>query len=59
MAEERVHRHYPRLRFIASKIVNKQGEGILLDVALGIIGAMRGALLAALDIARRWPASGV
>jgi uncharacterized membrane protein YeaQ/YmgE (transglycosylase-associated protein family) len=31
--------------FIASKIVNKQGEGILLDVALGIIGAIVGGFL--------------
>ncbi len=28
--------------FIASKIVNKQGEGILLDIALGIGGALFG-----------------
>lgn len=28
--------------FIASKIVNKQGEGILLDIILGIVGAVVG-----------------
>jgi len=28
--------------FIASKIVNKQGEGILLDIVLGIVGALFG-----------------
>jgi uncharacterized membrane protein YeaQ/YmgE (transglycosylase-associated protein family) len=28
--------------FIGSKIVNKSGEGILLDVALGIVGAFVG-----------------
>jgi uncharacterized membrane protein YeaQ/YmgE (transglycosylase-associated protein family) len=28
--------------FIASKIVNKQGEGVLLDVVLGIAGALVG-----------------
>jgi uncharacterized membrane protein YeaQ/YmgE (transglycosylase-associated protein family) len=28
--------------FIASKIVNKSGEGILLDIVLGIVGALVG-----------------
>jgi uncharacterized membrane protein YeaQ/YmgE (transglycosylase-associated protein family) len=28
--------------FIASKIVNKKGEGILLDIVLGIVGALVG-----------------
>ncbi len=28
--------------FIASKIVNRQGAGILLDIMLGIVGAMFG-----------------
>jgi uncharacterized membrane protein YeaQ/YmgE (transglycosylase-associated protein family) len=28
--------------FIASKIVNKRGEGILLDMVLGIVGALVG-----------------
>jgi uncharacterized membrane protein YeaQ/YmgE (transglycosylase-associated protein family) len=31
--------------FIASKIVNKQGEGLLLDVVLGIVGAVVGGWL--------------
>ena len=31
--------------FIASKIVNKRGEGFLLDLALGIIGAIIGGWL--------------
>jgi uncharacterized membrane protein YeaQ/YmgE (transglycosylase-associated protein family) len=31
--------------FIASKIVNKQGEGIILDVVLGIVGAIVGGYL--------------
>ena len=28
--------------FIASKIVNKSGEGILLDIVLGVVGAIAG-----------------
>ena len=31
--------------FIASKIVDKSGEGILLDIALGIVGAVVGGFL--------------
>jgi len=31
--------------FIGSKIVNKQGEGMLLDMALGIVGAIVGGVL--------------
>ena len=31
--------------FIASKIVNKSGEGVLLDIILGIIGAVVGGWL--------------
>jgi uncharacterized membrane protein YeaQ/YmgE (transglycosylase-associated protein family) len=31
--------------FIASKIVNKEGEGFILDVVLGIIGAVVGGWL--------------
>ena len=31
--------------FIASKIVNKSGEGFLLDVVLGIVGAFVGGFL--------------
>jgi uncharacterized membrane protein YeaQ/YmgE (transglycosylase-associated protein family) len=31
--------------FIASKLVNKQGEGVLLDIVLGIVGAFVGGWL--------------
>ena len=31
--------------FIASKIVNKQGEGVFLDILLGIVGALLGGWL--------------
>ena len=31
--------------FIASKIVNKAGEGLLLDIVLGIVGAVVGGYL--------------
>jgi uncharacterized membrane protein YeaQ/YmgE (transglycosylase-associated protein family) len=31
--------------FIASKIVNKTGEGVLLDIILGIVGAVVGGFL--------------
>jgi uncharacterized membrane protein YeaQ/YmgE (transglycosylase-associated protein family) len=31
--------------FIASKIVNKQGEGFFLDIVLGIIGALVGGFI--------------
>jgi uncharacterized membrane protein YeaQ/YmgE (transglycosylase-associated protein family) len=31
--------------FIASKIVNKTGEGFFLDIALGVIGALVGGFL--------------
>ncbi len=31
--------------FIASKIVNKTGEGLLLDIVLGIVGAVLGGYL--------------
>ena len=31
--------------FIGSKIVNKQGQGMLLDMALGIVGAIVGGIL--------------
>jgi len=40
--------------FIGSKIVNKSGEGILLDIVLGIVGAVVGGWLFA-----RFGASGV
>lgn len=32
--------------FIASKLVNKRGEGFILDIVLGIVGAMLGGFLA-------------
>ena len=31
--------------FIASKIVNKTGEGVILDIVLGIVGAVDGGFL--------------
>ena len=31
--------------FIASKIVNKQGEGLILDIVLGVVGAVVGGWL--------------
>jgi uncharacterized membrane protein YeaQ/YmgE (transglycosylase-associated protein family) len=31
--------------FIASKIVNKSGEGLILDIVLGIVGAFVGGFL--------------
>lgn len=31
--------------FIASRIVNRQGEGFLLDIVLGIVGAIVGGFL--------------
>ena len=31
--------------FIASKIVNKSGEGLLLDIGLGVVGAFVGGFL--------------
>ncbi|HLO76117.1 MAG TPA: GlsB/YeaQ/YmgE family stress response membrane protein [Magnetospirillum sp.] len=31
--------------FIASKIVNKSGQGLLLDIVIGIVGAMIGGAL--------------
>ena len=32
--------------FIASKLVNKQGEGVFMDIVLGIIGAVVGGFIA-------------
>ena len=32
-------------RFIASKIVNKRGEGVIMDIVLGIIGALVGGFI--------------
>ena len=43
--------------FIASQIVNHRGSGILLDIVLGIIGAMVGGWLFSLFGAR--PATGL
>src|SRR5262245_28163454 len=34
--------------FIASKLVNKRGEGLILDIALGIVGALVGGWLGSL-----------
>lgn len=31
--------------FVASKIVNKSGEGVVLDIVLGIVGALVGGFL--------------
>jgi uncharacterized membrane protein YeaQ/YmgE (transglycosylase-associated protein family) len=31
--------------FIGSKIVNKQGDGMLLDIALGVVGAIVGGII--------------
>jgi uncharacterized membrane protein YeaQ/YmgE (transglycosylase-associated protein family) len=31
--------------FIASKIVNKQGEGLVMDIVLGVVGALVGGWL--------------
>ncbi len=31
--------------FIASKVVNKSGEGVILDIVLGIVGAVVGGFL--------------
>ena len=31
--------------FIASKIINKSGEGLLLDIVLGVVGAVVGGFL--------------
>ena len=32
-------------RFIASKIINKSGEGLMLDIVLGVVGAFVGGFL--------------
>ena len=40
--------------FIASKIVNKQGEGIILDCVLGIIGAVVGGYLVSFFTGAPW-----
>ena len=38
--------------FIASKIVNKTGEGVVLDIVLGIVGAIVGGFLFAQFVAQ-------
>jgi uncharacterized membrane protein YeaQ/YmgE (transglycosylase-associated protein family) len=38
--------------FIASKIVNRAGEGVVLDIVLGVVGALVGGFLFALIGAR-------
>ena len=35
----------PIAGFITSKIVNKQGEGVILDIVLGIVGAIVGGFI--------------
>ena len=40
--------------FIASKIVNKQGEGVFLDIVLGIVGAVVGGYLMAFFTGAPW-----
>ncbi len=40
--------------FVASKLVNKQGEGFLLDVILGIVGAVVGGYLMAFFTGGEW-----
>ena len=43
--------------FIASKLVNKSGEGLVLDIVLGIVGALVGGFLFSLVGAE--PVSGI
>lgn len=40
--------------FIASKIVNKQGQGVILDIVLGVIGAVVGGYLVSFFTGRPW-----
>lgn len=40
--------------FIASKIVNKQGEGVFLDMVLGIVGAIVGGYLMSFFTGAPW-----
>ncbi len=40
--------------FIASKIVNKQGEGLILDMILGIVGAVVGGYLVSFFTGAPW-----
>jgi uncharacterized membrane protein YeaQ/YmgE (transglycosylase-associated protein family) len=36
--------------FIGSKIVNKTGSGMIMDIALGVVGAIVGGILASLIV---------
>ena len=45
--------------FIGSKLVNKQGEGLVLDVLLGVVGAIVGGWLGGCSTGSEWPASPV
>ena len=40
--------------FIASKIVNKSGEGVFLDIILGIVGAVVGGYLVSFFTGAPW-----
>ncbi len=40
--------------FIASKIVNKQGEGLFVDIILGIVGAVVGGYLVSFFTGGQW-----
>ncbi len=40
--------------FIASKIVNKQGDGLILDIVLGIVGAVVGGYLVSFFTGAPW-----
>ncbi len=40
--------------FIASKIVNKQGEGLFLDIILGVVGAVVGGYLLSFFAGAQW-----
>jgi uncharacterized membrane protein YeaQ/YmgE (transglycosylase-associated protein family) len=40
--------------FIASKIVNKQGEGLFLDIILGVVGAVVGGYLVSFFTGGQW-----
>jgi uncharacterized membrane protein YeaQ/YmgE (transglycosylase-associated protein family) len=41
----RMDRSWLLAGFIGSKIVNKKGEGVILDIILGIVGAIVGGLI--------------
>ena len=40
--------------FIASKIVNKSGSGVMLDIVLGVIGAVVGGYLVSFFTGGQW-----